>query len=124
GPRRPDSRRFPLNAPRRETYFWVMRAPHASPVVLEAFPGIPGFSRVHASFTTRAGGVSRGPWNSLNLGPRCGDEPGAVRRNWDILLEARGLHDRAPVLPRMCHGAALAEAADAGSVDADAVYAH
>lgn len=32
-------------------------------------------------FTTRAGGVSQGPWESLNLGGAVGDVPDAVARN-------------------------------------------
>jgi len=36
---------------------------------------------VSAFCTTRAGGVSRGPWSSLNLGTRCGDEASLVGEN-------------------------------------------
>ena len=122
--RQPFRPRAALNVPRDETYLWGMPPPASAPVVLDAFPGIPELAGVHAFFTTRAGGVSRGAWESLNLGPRCGDDPDAVRRNWDLLLESRGLAGRAPVLPRLCHGAALAEAADAADTDVDAVYTH
>ncbi|MCB7137789.1 polyphenol oxidase family protein [Cellulosimicrobium marinum] len=45
--------------------------------VLEADLG-PG---VRAGFTTRAGGVSPVPWDSLDLGLGVGDEPERVRRN-------------------------------------------
>ena len=40
-----------------------------------------------AVFTTRRGGFSRGPYESLNLGRLTNDEPGAVRRN-RAMLEA------------------------------------
>lgn len=36
---------------------------------------------VRALSTTRAGGVSRGPWAELNLGAACGDDPAAVAEN-------------------------------------------
>lgn len=36
---------------------------------------------VEAFSTTRAGGVSGGPWASLNLGASCGDDPAAVAEN-------------------------------------------
>lgn len=38
-------------------------------------PGIEAFS------TARCGGVSTGPWSSLNLGETCGDDPAAVAEN-------------------------------------------
>jgi YfiH family protein len=39
---------------------------------------------VRAAFTTRAGGASRAPWDSFNLGAHVGDAPAAVgaNRNW------------------------------------------
>lgn len=101
-----------------------MHAVSSIPAVLEAFPDLPVRSGVHAFFTTRAGGASRGPWDSLNLGFHCGDDPAAVRRNWDLLLESRGLPGLAPVLPRLCHGATLVEAEAAGNTEADAVFTH
>lgn len=39
----------------------------------------PGGARAFS--TTRAGGVSTGPWASLNLGAACGDDPAAVAEN-------------------------------------------
>ncbi len=59
-------------------------------------PGLPGVIRpdwpappnVRAFSTTRSGGFSRGPWASLNLGARCGDEPGNVNRNRELLCAA------------------------------------
>ncbi len=48
---------------------------------------------VHAVFTTRGGGVSRGPFASLNLGHAVGDEPDAVSEN------RRRLHDRLGIVP-------------------------
>ena len=42
-------------------------------------------------FTTRAGGRSEPPFNSLNLGDQVGDEPAAVAANWRHLEETTGL---------------------------------
>ena len=36
---------------------------------------------VHTHFTTRLGGVSQPPYDSLNLGAHVGDDPDAVREN-------------------------------------------
>ena len=49
------------------------------------WPAPPG---VHALCTTRAGGVSTGPYASLNLGSHVGDEPAAVQANRQILQAA------------------------------------
>jgi polyphenol oxidase len=42
-------------------------------------------------FTTRAGGASVPPFNSLNLGDLVGDDPAAVAENWRLLSDATGL---------------------------------
>ncbi len=39
----------------------------------------------HALFTGRAGGVSEPPYASLNLGPRTGDDPGALAENRRVI---------------------------------------
>ncbi|MCW5575971.1 MAG: peptidoglycan editing factor PgeF, partial [Burkholderiales bacterium] len=44
-------------------------------------PDWPAPARVRACMTTRAGGVSQGPWAGLNLGLRCDDDPAAVAEN-------------------------------------------
>ena len=41
---------------------------------------------VRAFTTTRRGGVSQGPWSSLNLGVNCGDKPVHVQKNRTALL--------------------------------------
>lgn len=64
-------------------------------------PDWPAPARVRALCTTRSGGVSRGPWASLNLGEHCGDELANVRAN-------RSLLDRhlpaSPLWLRQVHG--------------------
>ncbi|MEN8179942.1 MAG: peptidoglycan editing factor PgeF [Pseudomonadota bacterium] len=52
------------------------------------WPAPPG---VQAVITTRMGGVSQGPYASLNLGDHVGDEPVAVARNRAMLREQLGL---------------------------------
>ena len=48
-------------------------------------PGWDGPAGVRALCTTRRGGVSRAPYDSLNLGLHVGDDADAVRRNRDLL---------------------------------------
>jgi YfiH family protein len=43
--------------------------------------------RVELAFTDREGGVSDGPWSSLNLGTSNGDDPAAVDRNLELLAD-------------------------------------
>jgi polyphenol oxidase len=71
-------------------------------------------------FTTRLGGVSPAPWDSLNLGGAVGDDPGRVAENWRRLEAASGL---AFARVRQVHGARVLRA-DAGTApleEADAV---
>ena len=55
-----------------------------------------------AAFTTRAGGVSEGPYTSLNLGAGVGDDPEAVARNRGRLARAA---DAPVAFVRQVHGA-------------------
>ncbi len=58
------------------------------------------------AFTERGGGVSQGPYASLNLGSRCGDDPAAVARNRELALAAIGAEGIAANLvePKQVHG--------------------
>lgn len=51
------------------------------------WPAPPG---VHAVFTSRAGGISPAPWDSMNLGNHVGDEEGRVSANRNALDQATG----------------------------------
>jgi len=42
-------------------------------------------------FSTRQGGVSAAPWDSLNLGPTRGDDPAAVEENYRRFCGAVGV---------------------------------
>ncbi len=67
---------------------------------------------VGALMTTRAGGVSRSPWDTLNLGTAVGDDPAAVAENRRRFARALGAR---PVYLRQVHGATvvMVSAADA-----------
>lgn len=78
-------------------------------------------SSVKALVTTRAGGVSRGPYASMNLSERVGDDPFSVERNRAIL---RAALPGDPVWLAQVHGADVVDAAAvSGIVCADAAYA-
>jgi YfiH family protein len=77
---------------------------------------------VRAGFTTRAGGVSTGAWQGLDLGLHVGDDPDAVRRNRERLAAWAG----APVcFGRQVHGTVarvvVARDADLDASEADAL---
>ncbi|HKP97516.1 MAG TPA: polyphenol oxidase family protein [Fibrobacteria bacterium] len=72
---------------------------------------------MRAAFTTRyldgadpGSGASAGAHSDLNLGFRCGDDPGKVSRNWAAVLDALGAAGKTLVIPRMVHGDALIDA--------------
>lgn len=48
-------------------------------------PNWPTIAGVHALFTTREGGVSAAPWDSMNLGDHVGDDPAHVTMNRQLL---------------------------------------
>jgi purine-nucleoside/S-methyl-5'-thioadenosine phosphorylase / adenosine deaminase len=50
-------------------------------------PDWPVADSVKAFMTTRQGGVSQGPFASMNLGDHVGDDPARVRQNRNLLLE-------------------------------------
>lgn len=47
-----------------------------------------GWTSLKHGIFTRKGGVSRSPWNSLNVGGTMGDDIEAVRRNHEIMYDA------------------------------------
>jgi len=77
---------------------------------------------VHALATTRAGGVSLGPYASLNLGDHVGDQPQAVARNRALVRASLNLGAE-PVWLKQVHGTNVVDAAstEAGAA-ADGAY--
>ncbi|MGH8217929.1 MAG: peptidoglycan editing factor PgeF [Steroidobacteraceae bacterium] len=70
------------------------------------YPDWPAPQAVRAAFTSRRGGVSRPPFDSLNVGAYSGDEPRAVAENRRRVREALSL-PADPAWLRQEHGAAV-----------------
>ena len=85
------------------------------------WPAIPG---VQALFTTRTGGVSQAPFDSLNLGDHVRDDPAAVAANRQILTAAlqRSSPGAHPVFLQQVHGCDV-EALNAHTADGTAADA-
>ncbi|MES2401009.1 MAG: peptidoglycan editing factor PgeF [Pseudomonadota bacterium] len=64
-------------------------------------PDWPAPSNVKALFTTRSGGVSAAPWDSLNLGDHVGDDPISVNANRALLQQTCSAH---AVFLKQVHG--------------------
>ncbi len=81
----------------------------------EALAAEPG---VRHGFFTRAGGVSRPPYASLNLGASVGDDPEAVAENRRRCFAALGLDEAWVVTPHQVHSTVVARVgrADGGRV--------
>ena len=73
----------------------------------------PGYDVV---FSTRLGGVSEGPFRSLNLGLLTGDEPARVVENRRRLADAAGVDVETAAMALQVHGAHVAEAHPLGIV--------
>ena len=104
------------------------RAPHITaniaPVVQLQYitPTWPAPPNVRALTTTRRGGASRGPYESLNLGDHGGDDPAAVQRNRALLRKALSLPAE-PLWLKQVHGVNVVDAASAKpGVTADGAY--
>lgn len=80
------------------------------------WPAPPG---VRAVFTSRAGGVSAPPYDSMNLGSHVGDLPDAVAANRALLEQATGTH---AVFLNQVHGSAVL-ALDAATPDGESADA-
>jgi hypothetical protein len=91
--------------------------PHADWIV----PDWPAPTRVRALITSRNGGVSRAPFDSMNLGTRVGDDAWHVQENRARL---RALLPAEPHWLRQVHGARVTEARRAAAEEeADACVA-
>jgi YfiH family protein len=83
------------------------------------FPDWPAPANVRAAVTTRAGGLSNAPYDSLNLANRVGDSPTAVHENRAHLCSALALPSK-PLWLKQVHGVAVVNAAALGSVEPEA----
>ncbi|MBW7862338.1 MAG: peptidoglycan editing factor PgeF [Rhodocyclaceae bacterium] len=77
-------------------------------------PDWPAPGRVRALVTTRGGGVSRGPYASLNLGAHVGDDPQAVACNRELLS---AMLPSAPAWLDQVHGTDVIELSERGWAD-------
>lgn len=82
----------------------------------------PGPYRV--AFSTRAGGVSGGPFASLNLGIRTDDEPACVVENRTRLCDAVGADPDGATMAWQRHGPVVTRAVPRGIVTPGTVYEH
>jgi YfiH family protein len=81
-------------------------------------PQWPAPPPVRAVSTTRRGGVSRAPYDSLNLADHVGDDQGAVAENRELLAEALDLPAE-PAWLRQVHGRRVVDAAAGAGMEAD-----
>ncbi|TBL78167.1 peptidoglycan editing factor PgeF [Paenibacillus thalictri] len=74
------------------------------------------FPYVSAGFTTRIGGVSQGPYGSLNCGYHVSDSPADVALNRERLAQALGISTKDATYAEQVHGCEIAvvTAADGG----------
>jgi YfiH family protein len=82
-------------------------------------PDWPAPANVKSLMTTRAGGVSGAPWESLNLGDHVGDDPAHVAANRERLRQ------RLPAEPgwlKQVHGDRVVELGRDASREADAAF--
>ena len=76
----------------------------------------PMLEGVAHGFSTRQGGVSAPPWDTLNLGPTRGDDPAAVAENYRRFCGAVGIDPARMVMSHQVHETTvrLCTAADCG----------
>ena len=85
-------------------------------------PAWPAPANIKAFITTRSGGVSAAPRDSLNLGYKAGDDPAAVTQNRAIV---EALLPQTPAWLAQVHGVRVVNADTTKSVvEADASFAH
>lgn len=73
---------------------------------------------VRIAFTTRQGGVSAGPYASLNLGSHVDDDLALVEKNRKIVLSSLSCGDAPLIVPKQVHGDRVLSVSDAKDVRA------
>lgn len=86
-------------------------------------PDWPAPARVRAFSTTRMGGLSQLPYDSLNLGDHVGDEAQTVTQNRQRLVQQQGLPST-PCWLEQVHGCSVIEAGIDSRRQADASFSH
>jgi hypothetical protein len=81
----------------------------ANGAVVYSFAALEKFPEVVHGITGRHGGVSTGPYASLNLSTGLGDDPGAVARNVELACEAVGVARGSLITLHQRHTANLRE---------------
>ena len=71
-------------------------------------PSWPAPTNISAAITTRSGGCSISPWDSLNLAFHVGDNPKSVKQNWQSVSEQLNLPST-PQLLNQVHGIDIVE---------------
>ena len=88
------------------------------------YPDWPAPAGVNAVMTTRSGGVSSAPFDSMNLGDHVNDDPEAVSSNRALLVEQLALPSP-PVWLTQVHGVlAIDHDSASNGVEADAIVSH
>lgn len=84
---------------------WITRAG----LTIGVFPALKAIAPgLEVFVTTRSGGESSPPFDSLNLGGTLGDRPYAIRRNRKLLLDALDIPPRSLARTGQIHGAEIA----------------
>jgi polyphenol oxidase len=84
---------------------WITRAG----LTLGAFPALKAIAPdLEVFVTTRGGGASSPPFDSLNLGGTLGDRPDNIRRNRKLVLETLGIAPRSLARTGQIHGTEIA----------------
>lgn len=98
----------------------MRRITHPNGVITYVFDALAGLP-VSAHVSTRHGGVSPAPWNTLNFSIFRGDTPERVQANQQRLAEGIGVDARAIIRCRQTHSTRVAkvEQADAGQWQED-----
>lgn len=72
---------------------------------------------VRIAFTTRAGGISTGPYASLNLGANVPDNPRSIAQNRMRACHAFGIDSDLCIFPHQVHGTHIVDMADIDASD-------
>ena len=86
---------------------------HGGAVPYYSFPALDAVPYIRHGFSTRLGGVSEGIYQSMNLSFTRGDDPVAVRRNFDRFLEAIGGKAENTVISAQTHTTSVYAVTDA-----------